>query len=107
MKTNLYVITDVKAMRTTEPFSCPNDSVAKRNFLFGCFASDTPPQDCLLWRVGEFSIDDSDCNSFMFTKTEFVAVTATIEEIEAYSKVYNSMHLDKNYEEFEDKGVVA
>lgn len=92
MKSNLYVITDVKAGHTSDPFACPNDSVAKRNFLFGCFASDTPPQDCLLWNVGTFVVDDLDCNIFGISETSQKLVGISVEEIEAYSKVYSTMH---------------
>lgn len=92
MKTNLYVIQDVKAQRTTEPFSSPNDEVAKRNFLFGCFSSETPPQDCLLWNVGQFQSDDERFEAFGITKTELHLVTCTVEEIEGYMKLYSSMH---------------
>lgn len=100
----MYVITDCKAQKTTDPFSCPNDEVAKRNFLFGCFASDTPPQDCNLWRVADYSVDDSDCNIFSVSQNIHL-VTCTVEEVEGYYKAYNSLHHD--FEIFEDKGVIA
>lgn len=92
MKSFLYVITDTKARRTTEPFSCPSDESAKRNYLQGCFASNTPPQDCLLWRVGTFDIDSDDCNLFQISDTKLALVSVTVEEIEAYSKIFNMMN---------------
>lgn len=111
MKTNLYVITDTKANKTTEPFSCPTDAVAKRNFIFGCLASETPPQDCILWRIGSFSIDDTEAVSFSFLNTDNVVVNCTVEEIEAYAKVYAMMNPDdtdeKKFSEFVEKGVLA
>lgn len=110
MKTNLYVITDTKANKTTEPFSCPTDAVAKRNFIFGCLASETPPQDCILWRVGSFSIDDTESVNFAFLDTNTVVINCTIEEIEAYAKVYamlNPTDVDEEkFSEFAEKGVI-
>lgn len=115
MKTNLYVITDTKANRTTEPFACPTDSVAIRNFLFGCFASETPPQDCLLWRIASFCVDDEDAVLFKFIDTmadnSAHVINVPIETIEAYAKAYAMLSpQDKDTAEFEDftnKGVIA
>lgn len=87
MKSNLYVIQDTKANRTTEPFSCPTDEVAKRNFCFGCFSSHTPVQDCILWRIADFYVDDSDSSVFQLEKNIRV-VNPTLEEVESYHKVY-------------------
>lgn len=106
MKSYLYVIQDTKANRTTDPFSCPTDEVAKRNFCFGCFASQTPVQDCILWRVGDYSVDDMDCSVFQLEKNIKV-VNPSIEEIEAYQKVFLDMHPTEDFKEFEDKGVIA
>lgn len=100
MKSNLYVIQDTKANRTTDPFSCPTDEVAKRNFCFGCFASQTPVQDCILWRVADFSVDDSDCSVFQLEKNIKV-VNPTLEEVEAYHKVYVQFDLESSPEEGE------
>lgn len=100
MKSNLYVIQDTKANRTTDPFSCPTDEVAKRNFCFGCFASQTPVQDCILWRVADFSVDDSDCSVFQLEKNIKV-VNPTLEEVEAYHKVYVQFDLESDPEKGE------
>lgn len=94
MHSNLYVIQDVKANRTSDPFACPNDEVAKRNFLMGCFASDTPPQDCNLWKVGEYDTDDTDSSVFSLCQ-KIHLVTCTVEEIDGYSKIYLKMHGDE------------
>lgn len=104
MKSKLYCITDVKAGRTTEPFSAPNDDVAKRNFCMGCFASDTPVQDCILWSLAIFNIDDSDCTAFSIDNVSYKPVQPTLEEIESYLKIFQSIHND--YEDFQNKGVV-
>lgn len=114
MTTNLYVITDTKANRTTEPFSCPTDAVAKRNFIFGCLASETPPQDSILWRIATFSIDETDSACFGFTdlmaQNGAKVVNVTVEEIEAYSKVYNTLHfvdtVEEDFSNFQSKGVI-
>lgn len=114
MKTNLYVITDTKANRTTEPFSCPTDAVAKRNFIFGCLASETPPQDSILWRIASFFTDEEDSTCFGFSdvmqQSGAKVVNITIEEIEAYAKVYNMIHLsdstDDDFEKFSERGVI-
>lgn len=106
MKSSLYVIHDTKAQHTSEPFSCPNNEVAKRNFLFGCFASDTPPQDCILWKVGDYFVDDTDASAFGI-KQDIKVCNPSVEEIEAYLKIYNQMHPDEGFEQFEEKGVIA
>lgn len=114
MKTKLYAITDIKAERTTEPFSCPSDASAKRNFIFGCFASNTPVQDCILWRIADFSVDDEHPETFALLPCPApVVVNPTIEEIEAYQKLFESLHnpegmyRDENaFEDFEVKGVI-
>lgn len=100
MKSSLYCITDTKANRTTEPFSCPTDEVAKRNFIFGCLASQTPPQDCVLWKLIDFSVDDSDASSFslMALNGGYKVLNPTIEEIEAYQKIFLSMNPEEKEE---------
>lgn len=102
MKTSLYCITDIKANRTTEPFSCPTDEVAKRNFVFGCFASQTPPQDCVLWKLIDFHSDDEDASCFDFITLNggFKVLNPTIEELEAYRKIYDEI-MPHGAEEFE------
>lgn len=102
MKSTLYCITDTKANRTTEPFSCPTDEVAKRNFVFGCFASQTPPQDCVLWKLIDFTVDDSDSSVFNLVALNggFKVINPTIEEIEAYRKIYENL-MPSNGEEFD------
>lgn len=107
MKSKLYVITDVKAQRTTDPFSCPNDNCAKRNFIFGCISSNTPVQDCILWRLAEFAVDDDHAENFSLLPCSApVVVNPTVEEIEAYSKIFASQFGDKDFEDFEVKGVI-
>lgn len=105
MKTNLYCITDVKAQRTTEPFSCPTDASAKRNFIFGCIASSTPVQDCILWRIASFNSDDDNAENFVLAPCPSpIVINPTVEEIEAYSKLFDNNKED--FEEFEAKGVI-
>lgn len=105
MKTHLYCITDVKANRTLEPFSSPTDASAKRSFIFGCFASETPIQDCILWRLGSFSVSDDSSECFnLEALSSPVVVNPTIEEIEAYSKLFEEKR--ESFEEFEAKGVI-
>ena len=105
MKTNLYCITDVKANRTLEPFSSPTDASAKRSFIFGCIASETPIQDCILWRLGNFSVSDDNQECFKLEALPTpVVVNPTIEEIEAYSKLFDDNK--EKFEEFESKGVI-
>lgn len=108
MKSSLYCITDTKANRTTEPFSCPTDEVAKRNFLFGCFASDTPPQDCILWKIADFHVDEDDSSVFSLNALNggFKVLNPSIEEIEAYHKIFLKMNPSEDFEEFQDKGVI-
>lgn len=88
MQSNLYVIFDTKANKTTEPFSCPNDATAKRNFVMGCFASTTPPQDCVLFCVGSWKSDDDNAECFELSGGQSRVVPCTVEEIEAYFKIY-------------------
>lgn len=105
MKTKLYCITDVKAERTTEPFSSPSDASAKRSFILGCIASDTPVQDCILWRIGEFCVNDDNPECFSLAPHSApIVVNPTIEEIEAYSKLFEEKK--EQFEEFEEKGVI-
>lgn len=103
MKTKLFIIQDLKAQRTLEPFSCPTVECAKRNFIFGCLASDTPPADCLLWKVGEFESDEVTLEEFGITNTKISLVTVTEEEVVAYQKLFASMHPAF----FEDEEVTA
>lgn len=100
MKSSLYCITDTKANRTTDPFACPTDESAKRNFLFGCFASSTPPQDCVLWKLCDFTVDDNDSSVFKLSdlNSGYKVVNPSIEEVEAYAKVYEKMNGAIDYE---------
>lgn len=82
MKGFLYMIGDDRAQTISAPFACPNDEVAKRNFLFGCFGAGTPPSDCSLYNVGEY---DDDYNNFgVISPSGFRAlrVPVSVEEIE-------------------------
>lgn len=93
MKSSLYSIMDIKAKKVSEPFSCPNDEVAKRNFLLGCFEAGTPPQDCVLWHVADFVTDDENADVFSVVNVDRIrCIQPTIEEIEGYSKMWRMMN---------------
>lgn len=102
MKTSLYCYQDLKAKTTSDPFVSPNDETAKRNFLFGCFGAMLPPQDCILWKIGEFSVDDEDnsCFGLSLPSNGIKVISPTIEEIESYKALYDSYFTNK-VEEFE------
>lgn len=58
MKGQLYVIRDTVSLTVTPPFYSPNDNVAVRDFLFGCFGSSTPPSTCQLLKIAEFESNE-------------------------------------------------
>ena len=103
MKQNLYVIYDSKANTTTPPFSCPTHESAKRNFIFGCLTSQTPIEDCVLFHIGEFVVDDEHAETFSLVPHGhgYTVITVSQELIESYKKIFL-----RDFEEFEEKGVI-
>lgn len=81
---NLYMITDDRAQTVTVPFACPNDEVAKRNFLFGCFGSGTPPSDCSLYRVGTYADEFEKFGVFHSVENGAVRVPVSVDDVELF-----------------------
>lgn len=101
MKQNLYCIFDSKANTTTPPFACPTDESAKRNFIFGCLTSQTPVEDCVLFRIGEFIVDDEHAENFQLSQHGNSVVCVSQDLIESYKKIFL-----RDFEDFEATGVI-
>lgn len=91
MKSNLYCIYDTVAKRTTEPFSCPNDDVAKRNSVFGCFSAQTVPNDIVLFCVGEFHVDEQNPECMSIKPCSRI-VPISIGELDEYHKLFTAYY---------------
>lgn len=88
IKSFLYCYYDLKSKAMSEPFCCPNDDVAKRNFLFGCFGAMLPPHDCVLFKIAEFERFDESQECKILPLNSSVVVSPTDEEIMRYEEYY-------------------
>lgn len=92
MKQFLYCIEDSLSKMVMPPFSSPNDNVAKRDFIIGAIASNTPLQDLHLWKVGEFNSTFSPDDVTTFTLKDLRELCdPTLSEVSEYSESYRKL----------------
>ena len=88
----LYCVEDSLSKMVMPPFSSPNDDVAKRDFVIGAIASNTPLQDLHLWRVGKFTSGLNDGEMvYMQLDKDLQICDPTLSEVAEYSEQYYSI----------------